>query len=132
MKVTDFKLTFKDINSAIAAARMFELRKQVSLAVFDGKFKDARKFQKELAANAVNNFDIYKQLPLMHINMPRMSFKSMLELVLNTFKFKIYNKFTRKTPEEKQLNQLAKDYYSNLTKDDLKKNTIDITIPSLY
>ena len=128
MKITDFKLTFKDIDTAMRATNMFELRKKISIAVFDGKFKEARRFQKELANVAVSDFETYKALPLLHFTAQGFPVKSFFELMFNSFKFNVFYKLSRKTPEEKQLSKLSKEYYGNLSKEDRLKKTIDITI----
>jgi len=133
MKITDFKLKFKDIDSAMNAAKMFELRKQVSISILDGKFRDARKYQKELAANAIADYETYKRLPFIKYTMPvRNSLKDVIGMAFNSFKFNIFSKFCKKTPDEKQLYKLNKEYFSKFTKEDIKKNTIDITIPALF
>ena len=132
MKITDFKATFKDVDSAIRAAKIFELRKQSMISVMDGKFRDARNYQKEIAKEAVKDFEVYKKIPFVHFIVPGMPMKDFFSMAFNNFKFKIYSKFTKKTTDEKQFNKLAREYYSNLTKEDIKKNTIDVTIPSLF
>ena len=132
MKITDFKATFKDTASAIRAAKIFELRKQAMMSVMDGRFKDARNYQKEIAKDAVTDFEAYKKQPFIHFSVPGMPLKEFFSMAFNSFKFKIYNKFTKKTPEEKQLNKLSKEYFKNLSKEDIKKNTIDVTIPTLF
>ena len=128
MKITDFKASYKDLDTAIRAAKMFELRKQVSISVLDGKFREARKQQKELAKAAVDDFETYKTLPFIHFIMKSFPLKSVIGLMINTLGFKIFNKFSKKTQEEKQLLNLSKEYYRNLTKDDIKNKTIDVVI----
>lgn len=132
MKITDFKIKMPDVDSAIRATQMFELRKQIGISIMDGKFREARKFQKELAKSAVDDFDTYKKLPFIHFTVPGMPITAFFGMIFNNLKFKIFSKFTKKTPEEKQFNNLAKEYYGKLTKEDIKNNTIDITIPSLF
>ena len=132
MKITDFKLTFKDMDTAVRATRMFELRKQIGISAMDGKFRDARKYKKELAKEAVNDFETYKKLPFLHFDIAHVPVKAILDMALNSYKFKIFNKFIKKTPEEKQFDKLSKEYFSSLSPEEIKKNTIDITIPALF
>lgn len=124
------KITYKSIDSAMNAAKMFELRKHASLSIISGKFKQARTAQKELAKAAVEDFETFKTLPNVRItNVPP---KVWFPLLVKSLKFKIYNAFTKKTPEEKLLAKEYKNYVKNLTPEMKKQKTIDITIPSLF
>ena len=132
MKITDFKIQFKDIDTAIRAAKMFELRKQIGISYLDGKIREARKLQKELAHEAVNDFETYKQLPLLHIQTNNISVKDSLSLLFTSVKNKLFYKFSKKTPEEKQFYKMCKEYFGKLTPEEIKEKTIDYTIPSLF
>ncbi len=130
MKITDFKMTFRDVDTALGAAKMFELRKQSMVSSLDGKFRETRKYQKELAKEAVKNFEVYKQLPIMQFNFITMPAKVFFKFVLNIFKIKFLNMFVRKTPEEKQFKKLTKEYFGKLTKEEIQDKVVDITIPT--
>lgn len=132
MKITDFKLHFNDIDTAVKAAKMFELRKQISASALSGKFSETRKYQKQLAHEAINDFETYKSLPFLHIKNPNMSFSDVLFLMFTSAKNKFLYKFSKKTPEEKQFNKMCKEHFGKLTPEEIKKQTIDITIPSLF
>ena len=128
MKIADFK----DIDTAARAVKMFELRKQISIFCLDGKFREARKLQKELAHEAINDFETYKQLPLLQIRANKITVKESLSLLFLSLKNKLFYKFSKKTPEEKQLNKMCKEYFGSLTQEEIKAKTIDYTIPSLF
>lgn len=132
MKITEFKRSYTTIDAVTRAAKIFELRKQMDLSVLDGKLREARNCQKEIAKVALEDFETYKTVPFMHYILPRMGLKEILKLMFNSFEFKIYSKFVKRTPEEKQFTKLSRDYYKTLTPEDIKKNTIDYEIPSLY
>ena len=132
MKITDFKQSYSTAEAAIRAVVMVELRKKLSISVVEGKFKEARECQKAIAKTAVEDFETYKTLPLINFILPKTDIKAFFILAFKSFEFKIYNKFFKKTPEEKQFAKLSKDYYSKLTPEDIKQKTIDITIPSLF
>ena len=102
----NFNITYKTLNSAMNAAKMFELRNLVSLSVLEGSFRTARIAQKELAKAAVQDFDTFKTLPKIEItNVP---LKEWLILGFRSLEYKIYRFFTGKTPEEKTLAKACK------------------------
>ena len=126
----NFKIQFKDIDSAMRAAKMFELKKQVNISVLEGKCKQARAAQKELAQMAVADFDTYKTLPYVNIKMNNL--KIFFPLIFKTIKFNLYRTFCKTTPEEKELAKLYKSYAKGLTEEEKKNKTLDITIPPLF
>lgn len=99
-------ITYKDYNTAIKAAQLFELRKQVGVSVMSGKFKDARAAQIAYAKEAVENADIAKTLP--KITITNIPFVEWCVLALRSLEYKIYKAFTRKTPAEKQFAKMFK------------------------
>lgn len=130
MLIKDFKVSYKTIDEEIRAQKMFSLRQKAILSISEGKYREARQAQKDFAKIAVEDFEIYKTLPNIHVhNVP---LREGWEIFKKLVKFKIYRLFTRKTPEEKQLKRQYKEYSKQLTQDDKKNKTIDITIPSLY
>ena len=92
-------ITYKTFDSAIRAAKMFELRKLVSLSVIEGSFRNARLAQRELAKTAVEDFDVFKTLP--NIEITNVPLKEWLIMGFRSLEYKIYKFFTRTTPEEK-------------------------------
>ena len=132
MKITDFKIQFKDMDTAIRATKMFELRRQISRSALNGKLHEARKYQKELAHEAVNDFETYTKLPILNIHAPSIPAKSVLSLLFRSLKSKLFYTLSPKTAEEKQFNQMCKEYFSKLTPEERKAKTIDYTIPSLF
>lgn len=128
--MNNFKIQFNDIESAMRAAKMFELRKQVSISIMEGKCRQARAAQKEFAKIAVSDFDTFTKLP--NINITGFPLKMYFPLLLRTIKFNIFRKFSKTTPEEKQLAKQYRNYAKTLTKEDIKNKTLDITIPRFY
>ena len=126
----NFKVTYPNIETALRASKMFELRKKVLLSVMDGKYKTARKFQKEFAKNAVEDFDTFTTLPkLTFTNVP---LKVWFALLAKNIKFKIYRAFTKNSPDEKLLAKKFKVYKKSLTKEELKKNQLEVKFPDFY
>ena len=126
----NYSVTYKNFNSAVNAAKMFELRKKSTLSVIEGKYRDARLAQKELAEIAINDFDTFKTLPI--INFKNVPLNFWVRALCNSIKFRIYKLFTLNTPEEKQLIKMVKQYTKEVTKEDIKKKSIDITVPAFY
>ena len=111
---------YKDLNSAVNAARMFEIRKQVSLSVLSGNFSQARTEQKEFAKIAVDNFDTLKTLP--KITITNIPLKDWLVFAFRSLEFRVYRTFSKKTPEEKLF---AKQYKSYIQA--LKQKKLNVT-----
>ena len=126
----NFKVTYKDFDTALRAKKMFELRRDINLHIINGEFKKARSAQKQLAKDAVEDFETYKTLP--HINFTNIPFKEWISIAIKSLKFRIFKAFTKNTPEEKLLAEKYSKYAKTLTSDDKNKNTINIVIPSLY
>ena len=102
----NFNIVYKDCNTAIKAAQLFEMRKNVGISVMNGNFRQARAAQKEFAKMAVDNVDIVKTLP--NVKITNVPFIEWCVLALRTLEYKIYKAFTRKTPAEKQFAKLFK------------------------
>ncbi len=126
----NYKVSFSNIESAMNAKKMFELRQASTSLILSGEFKKARSIQKEFAKMAVNDFEAYKALPLVRYN--NVPFKVWLAMLGKSIKFRLYKMFSPLSNDEKQLNKLSRSYLSNLSDSDKKKKTIDITIPSLF
>ena len=110
----NYSVTYKNFDSAMRAARMFELRKLVSLSILEGNFRNARVAQRELAKTAVDNVDILKTLPTISItNIPLIEW---LRIGFRSLEYRIYKFFTRTTPEEKLFAKQLKAFQKSLHK----------------
>ena len=92
------------------AKRMYDLKLKTSLAVLNGRCKEARVNQKEFAKLAIDNFSTAIDLPAPVTG----SFPWYSDFGLNTIKFMIYKAFCKKTPEEKKLKAMVDDYRTGL------------------
>ncbi len=126
----NYTVKFSDMDSAIRASKMFELKKQSMISIVEGRFKDARTAQKECAKIAVEDFDAFTKLP--KVNIHNMPLSAGLSILWQSLKFRVYNAFCRKTTEEKELAIKTKEYIKNTTPEEQKQRTIDVTIPSIY
>ena len=111
------KITYKDLDSALRAKQLFELRQKTMLSIMDGKFREARNAQKEFAKIAVQDFETVKTLP--RINFTNVPLKLWLSLAFKSLRFKIFRAFTKDTPEEKLLANEFKNYIKNSQKQEL-------------
>ena len=110
----NYSVTYKNIDTAVKAARMFELRKLVSLSIMEGKFRNARVAQREFAKTAVDNVDILKTLP--NISITNIPLKEWLIMGFRSLEYRVYKFFTSKTPEEKLLAKQLKVFQKSLHK----------------
>ena len=104
----NFSVTYKSFDNAINAAKMFELRKLVSLSVLEGNFRNARIAQREFSKIAIEDFDTFKTLP--NIKITNIPLRDWLILGFRSLEYKIYKFFTRKTPEEKTFAKMYKAF----------------------
>ena len=126
----NFKVSYKDAETAHRAQRMYELNRQHLMSIMDGKYKEAVRVRRNLAKIALEDFETYKTLPILSFkNVP---LKIWLSLLSKSIKYRLYKLFTRKTPEEKEFYNLCQEYQKTLTPEDIRKKTIDINIPPLY
>ncbi len=102
----NFSVTYKSFDNALNAAKMFELRKMVSLSIMEGNFQNARIAQKEFAKTALEDFDTFKTLP--NIKITNVPLREWLVLGFRSLEYKVYRFFTRKTPEEKAFAKVIK------------------------
>jgi len=121
------KISYPNLETALKAQKMFQLRQQTLLSIMDGKYKNARKIQKELAKNAIEDFDTYTTLP--KVNFTNIPLKLWFSMLWKSIKFRIFKAFTKNSPEEKILNKKIKTYKKTLTKEDINKKTINIKMP---
>ena len=92
------------------AKKMYDLKLKTSLAVLNGRCREARAAQKEFATIAVDNFSEAINLP----QPIKGSFPWYSNFGLNMLKFMIFKLFTKKTPEEKKLQAMVDDYRTSL------------------
>ena len=125
----DFKITYSNLDSALNAQKMFQLRQRAMLSIVGGNFKEARNSQKEFAKIAVSDFETCKTLP--NINYTNVPIKMFLGVWFKSLKFRFYKLFTEKSPEEKQLKKLYKTFLKEQKTDpNVGPKKIDIRIPS--
>ena len=89
-----------------------------------GNFKLARDFEKRAAGLAVKNYEDLKNIPkINYANVP-MDIQKMV--VKNIIKYKFYKIFSSKTPEEKQLAKMKRDFLKELKKENKEVKTITV------
>ena len=99
------------MDSAVRAAKMFELKKQSSMSILEGKYKDARAAQKELAKLGVEDFDTFVKVPgIKFANLPLIEGFPIIKKFIG---FNLFKMFSKKTPEEKQLAKMFKEFLAN-------------------
>ncbi|MCR5265544.1 MAG: hypothetical protein K6E29_02995 [Cyanobacteria bacterium RUI128] len=100
------------------------------LHVISGNFKEAREAHKQMAKLAVEDFDTYKQVTNFKIaNLPPEVNKILL---VNSLKYKAYCAFSKKTPEEKQLEQMNKEYIREMKAKKQKPKPQIVYFPNIY
>ena len=120
--IGDAKKKSPEYKMQVKAEEIFDVVKLRMINVYEGKFKEARKYQKQLAKMATQDFNIYKGVTnFVLTDFPSEVSKIMLK---NSLKYKIYDMFTPKTKEEKQLRKMNKKYYK-----DLKAKKIEVKPP---
>ena len=125
-------VTYKTVEEAIRAMKMFALQQYSTVSVIQGKFRAARASQREFAKLATEDFDTFKTMPIIKVQHV-VGFKEWLGLAWKFLTFKIFKAFTKKTPEEKQLKKLAQQYFKEIPPEELKKRTINVDLkPPLY
>ena len=95
------------------AKQMYKLKLKTSLAVLTGKCREANRAKKEFAKLAVDNFETAIKLPQPLTG----TFPWYSDFGLNTIKYMVFNLFTKKSPEEKQLKNMVQDYRDSLMLD---------------
>ena len=110
--ISDAKKKSKAYQIQEKGREIFEVIKLYLLKIFEGNFKEARQYQKQLAKMAINDFEIYKGVS----NFKLTDFPNDVNKILlkNSLKYKIYDLFSMKTKEEKQLRKMNKEYYKEL------------------
>ena len=123
----NYRVAFDNIDSAINATKLFELKRQSISSVMLGKYRDARVAQKEFAKLAVEDFDAFKAMPT--INVLNIPFRFAIPILFKNLGFKIFNLFSRKTPEEKQLRTMYKAYRKEASPEEIQKHTVTLQFP---
>lgn len=100
----------QQIMQSPVAKKMYNLKLKTAVSVLNGRCRDARVAQKEFAKLAVDNFATAINLP----SPVEGSFDLFSDYGLNIIKFKLFKLFTRKTPEEKKLEQMVDDYKAEI------------------
>ncbi len=130
LAISDGKQKSKTYKRIEKIKQMFEYRKQSFLNVLIGNFKEAKKNRQELAKLAIENFEDFKTLPKINFtNTPKSIIKT---AIFNGFKYRLYSAFTSKTPEEKALKKMSKEYLKELKANKKQIKTINIPFPYAY
>lgn len=110
--IEDAKKKSELYKKQLKANEMLEYVKAYMTHVIMGEFKDAREFQKDVARLAVKDFDLYKKVTNFRITElpPEVS----RILLINSLRYKIYRAFTSKTPAEKELTRMNKQYLKDM------------------
>jgi len=99
-------MNVSEINQSPIAKQMYRLKFQQYSNILTGNAKEAKKYSKNFAKMAVDNFETAVQIPSpIKGQIPLFS-----KIGFNIIKYMIYNLFTRDSNEEKQLKALLKDY----------------------
>lgn len=97
-----------------------------------GKFKEAREAHKQIAKLGIEDFDLYRaMINFKIINLPPELNKILLK---NSIKYKIYNAFSSKTQEEKELYKMSKQYVKEMKeqKKEIKPVILDFSKFNYY
>lgn len=104
----------------VKANEILNYTKLEMIHVISGNFNEAREAHKQMAKLAVEDFDIYKKVTNFRIvNLPSGANKTIL---VNSLKYKAYYAFSKKTPEEKQLEKMNKEYIKEMKAKKQKPN----------
>ena len=98
----------------------------ITANILFGRFEEARSLQKSYAKMAVDNFDIYESMP--NVTITDVPPEVIKQAIINKFKFFIYSLFSSKTPEEKLLQKMHKEYLKELKMQGKKIETVAISM----
>ena len=115
----NLKISYRDVDTALRAQKMFNLRQKSMTAFIGGNFREVRRLQKEFAKMAVEDFETFKTLP--EINFCNVSFFQIVS-------YKIFSMFVINSQEEKLLIQKYTEYRKENGKKNQIGNRIDLTI----
>ena len=124
----NLKISYRDVDTALSAQKMFNLRQKSTVAIIEGKFREARNIQKEFAKLAVDDFETFKTLP--SVRFKNVPFKPSVSIFFKSLQFKLFRMFTKKSPEEKLFRQKYNEYIKEIDKNNQVRERVDITLPS--
>lgn len=97
---------------------------QAFLNVVFGNFKAARDYEKKNAGLVIKDYDAIKTLPKINfVNVP-MEVQKMV--VKNILKYRFYKLFSSKTPEEKQVAKMKKEFLNELKSKNKEMKVVNI------
>lgn len=97
---------------------------QAFLNVVFGNFKAARDYEKKNAGLVIKDYDAIKTLPKINfVNVP-MDVQKMV--VKNILKYRFYKLFSSKTPEEKQVAKMKKEFLNELKSKNKEMKVVNI------
>jgi len=92
----------------VVANEILNYTKLGMIHVISGNYKEARESHKQLAKLAIKNFETYKQVT--NFKITDLPHELGAVLLVRSLKFKLYYALSQKTPEEKQLKKMNKEY----------------------
>ncbi len=96
----------------VKANEILNYTKLHMLQIFSGNIKEARETHKQIAKLAVEDFKTYKEATNFKItNLPPEAGKPLL---INSLKYRLYYAISPKTPEEKQMEKMNKEYLKEM------------------
>ena len=97
---------------------------QTFLNVVFGNFKAARDYEKKNAGLVIKDYDAIKTLPKINfVNVP-MDVQKMV--VKNILKYRFYKLFSSKTPEEKQVAKMKKEFLNELKSKNKEMKVVNV------
>ena len=128
--IEDGKQKSKEYKTLVKVNYIFDNKKRLFIDILSGNFKEARKLEKTIAKDMVENFEIMKTMPKINfLNVPPAMFKT---VIVNSLKYKFYKMFSTETPEEKLLKKMQKKYLKEIKKENKQIKTVNIELPKLY
>lgn len=128
MAIEDGKQKSPAYKKLVKANEILNYTKLGMLNILSGNFKEAREAHKQLAKIAVEDFETYKQATNFKItNLPPEAGKPLL---INSLKYRLYYAFSPKTPEEKQLEKMNKEYMKKLKENKIERKPQIIKFPN--
>ena len=130
LAIKDGKNKSEAYQKLLKANEMFNYTKSIMTNVLFGDFKRAREMEKALAKVAVDNFETYKQIPMLEFkNVP---LAIVHKVMVKNLQYKIYRAFSKKTPEEKTFMKMKKEYVDELKAQNKKPQVQEINFPRIY
>ena len=128
--IDDGKKKSKIYQDMVKAQNMLDAGTNAFKSIIFGNFKLAREFEKEQAKLAVKDFDVFKQIPRISLtNLPK---EVITKTLINSYKYRIYKAFSKKTPEEKEFLKLKKEFIKELKAEHKEIKTVTLELPKFY